>query len=227
MLILLSAVHSTLCSMFRSRAALLEHVALRHQIGVLKGSARKRPKLTAADCLFGFSSRGSSAAGARRWTSSNPRPRSPCWRITGAGWSTLMSRASHGGMEQLREAFPFDQIPRYLLRDRDKIFGDTFREQVKDMNIERSSITVTAGLRGPRDRFHSARVPGSCDRLRGSLLATNPVSLFLLPSPNEAASFVGKGCAGTSADPATGTGTSSSSTPSWWTAPPLRTTCSL
>src|ERR1700688_2002520 len=40
--------------MFRSRAALeLENIALRHQIGVLsKRSARKRPKLTAADRLF-------------------------------------------------------------------------------------------------------------------------------------------------------------------------------
>ena len=53
MLILLSVVFSMLCSMFRSRAALeLEHIALRHQIGVLKRSARKRPKLTAADRLF-------------------------------------------------------------------------------------------------------------------------------------------------------------------------------
>ena len=53
MLILLSALLSTLCSMFRSRAVLeLEHIALRHQIGVLKRSARKRPKLTAADRLF-------------------------------------------------------------------------------------------------------------------------------------------------------------------------------
>ena len=53
MLILLSALVSTLCSMFRCRAALeLEHMALRHQIGVLKRSARKRPKLTAADRLF-------------------------------------------------------------------------------------------------------------------------------------------------------------------------------
>jgi hypothetical protein len=52
MLILLSAVFSTLCSMFRSRAALeLEPIALRHQIGVLKRSARQRPKLTAADRL--------------------------------------------------------------------------------------------------------------------------------------------------------------------------------
>ena len=25
--------------------------------------------------------------------------------------------------QQLREAFPFDQLPRYLLRDRDAIFG--------------------------------------------------------------------------------------------------------
>jgi hypothetical protein len=50
MLLLLSAVFSTLCSTFRSLAALeLEHIALRHQIGVLKRSARKRPKLTAAD----------------------------------------------------------------------------------------------------------------------------------------------------------------------------------
>src|SRR5260370_28254562 len=37
--------------------------------------------------------------------------------------------------QQLREAFPFDQIPRYLLRDRDAIFGDAFREQVRDMGI--------------------------------------------------------------------------------------------
>jgi putative transposase len=49
MLILLS----TLGSLFRSRAALeLENLALRHQIGVLKRSARKRPKLTAADREF-------------------------------------------------------------------------------------------------------------------------------------------------------------------------------
>jgi len=53
MLILLSALLSTLCSMFRSRAVLeLENIALRHQIGVLKRSARKRPKLTPADRLF-------------------------------------------------------------------------------------------------------------------------------------------------------------------------------
>ena len=70
MLILLSALVSTLCSMFRSRAALeLEHMALRHQIGVLKRSGRKRPKLTAADRLFWVFLSRVWATGARRWTS--------------------------------------------------------------------------------------------------------------------------------------------------------------
>ena len=35
--------------------------------------------------------------------------------------------------QQLREAFPFEHLPRYLLRDRDAIFGDEFRRQVRDM----------------------------------------------------------------------------------------------
>ena len=38
--------------------------------------------------------------------------------------------------QQLREAFAFDQLPRYLLRDRDAIFGQTFRDQARDMGIE-------------------------------------------------------------------------------------------
>jgi putative transposase len=38
--------------------------------------------------------------------------------------------------QQLREAFPFDQIPRYLLRDRDRIFGGDFRTDVKVMGLK-------------------------------------------------------------------------------------------
>jgi hypothetical protein len=46
MLIALTKILAPLSSMFRSRAALgLENLALRHQIGVLQRSARKRPKL--------------------------------------------------------------------------------------------------------------------------------------------------------------------------------------
>ena len=35
--------------------------------------------------------------------------------------------------QQLREAFPFEQIPRYLLRDRDRVFGDEFTKEVNAM----------------------------------------------------------------------------------------------
>jgi putative transposase len=37
--------------------------------------------------------------------------------------------------EQLREAFPFDHLPHYLLDDRYTIFGDDFRGQVRAMGI--------------------------------------------------------------------------------------------
>jgi len=42
-----------LSSLFRARAALqLKNLALRHQIGVLQRSVKKRPKLTAADRIL-------------------------------------------------------------------------------------------------------------------------------------------------------------------------------
>ena len=53
MLIFLAAFLPTLFSIFRSRAALeLENLALRHQIGVLQRSVRKRPRLTPLDRLL-------------------------------------------------------------------------------------------------------------------------------------------------------------------------------
>jgi putative transposase len=62
--------------------------------------------------------------------------------------------------QQLREAFPFEQLPRYLLRDRDAIFGPEFREQVRDMGIREVLSTpplpLAESLRGARNWFHSA-----------------------------------------------------------------------
>jgi putative transposase len=53
MIISLTTLLATLSSIFRSRVALaLENLALRHQIGVLQRSARKRPKWTSADRLL-------------------------------------------------------------------------------------------------------------------------------------------------------------------------------
>ncbi|MEO2174349.1 MAG: integrase, partial [bacterium] len=39
-------------------------------------------------------------------------------------------------VQQIVEAFPWDTAPRYLLRDRDKIFGSVFQSRVKSMGIE-------------------------------------------------------------------------------------------
>ena len=38
--------------------------------------------------------------------------------------------------QQLRESFPWETAPRYLLRDRDRIFGQDFVEQVNAMGIK-------------------------------------------------------------------------------------------
>ena len=38
--------------------------------------------------------------------------------------------------QQLREAFPWDTAPRYLLRERDRILGKDFVDQVKAMGIQ-------------------------------------------------------------------------------------------
>jgi transposase InsO family protein len=62
--------------------------------------------------------------------------------------------------QQLREAFPFDQLPRYLLRDRDAIFGMEFREQVRDMGI----CEVLSAPRSPWQRAYVERVIGSIRR---------------------------------------------------------------
>ena len=62
--------------------------------------------------------------------------------------------------QQLREAFPFDQLPRYLLRDRDAIFGDDFQEQGRDMGIRE----VLSRPRSPWQRAYVERVIGSIRR---------------------------------------------------------------
>jgi putative transposase len=57
-------------------------------------------------------------------------------------------------------AFPFAQLPRYLLRDRDAIFGDGFREHVRDLGI----CEVLSAPRSPWQRAYVERVIGSIRR---------------------------------------------------------------
>jgi transposase InsO family protein len=62
--------------------------------------------------------------------------------------------------QQLREAFPFAQLPRYLLRDHDATFGAEFREQVRDMGI----CEVLSAPHSPWQRAYVERVIGSIRR---------------------------------------------------------------
>jgi transposase InsO family protein len=62
--------------------------------------------------------------------------------------------------QQLREAFPWDTAPYYLLRDRDRIFDHAFVDQVKAMGIKQ----VLAALRSPWQRAYVERVIGSIRR---------------------------------------------------------------
>jgi transposase InsO family protein len=62
--------------------------------------------------------------------------------------------------QQLRNAFPADPLPRYLLRDRDGIFGQEFREQVQDMRI----TELLSAPRSPGQRAYVERVIGSIRR---------------------------------------------------------------
>jgi transposase InsO family protein len=62
--------------------------------------------------------------------------------------------------QQLREAFPWDSAPQYLLRDRDRIFGQDFVDQVKAMGVKQ----VLSAPRSPWQRAYVERLIGSLRR---------------------------------------------------------------
>src|SRR5215475_10764858 len=61
---------------------------------------------------------------------------------------------------QILEAFPFETAPKYLLRDRDGVYGEAFRQQVAVMNIHE----VLSAPRSPWQRAYVERVIGSIRR---------------------------------------------------------------
>jgi putative transposase len=78
----------------------------------------------------------------------------------------------------LREAIPFDQRPRYLVRDRDSKYGPTFTRVVaatgiRELRTAYGAPTQNADLRAlPRER--AARVPGPRPRPGGGPPAVRP-----------------------------------------------------
>jgi putative transposase len=51
--------------------------------------------------------------------------------------------------QQIVEAFPYDTVPRYLLRDRDKIYGRVFQNRVNNMGIKEVKIAPRSPWQSP------------------------------------------------------------------------------
>ena len=62
--------------------------------------------------------------------------------------------------QQMVEAFPWDEGPRYVLRDRDSIYGTYFQQRIEHMGIEEVKITP----RSPWQNPYAERVIGSIRR---------------------------------------------------------------
>ncbi len=73
-----------------------------------------------------------------------------CWPRRTAGWTG----------QQMVEAFPEDTAPRYLLRDRDKIYRSDFRERIRGMSLEE----VLSAPASPWQRAYVERLIGSVRR---------------------------------------------------------------
>ena len=63
-------------------------------------------------------------------------------------------------MQQMREAFPWDEAPRYVLRDRDAIYGKDFTAMTRDMEIKE----VLTAPRSPWQNPFAERLVGSIRR---------------------------------------------------------------
>ncbi len=73
-------------------------------------------------------------------------------------FSATTSPSARWTAQQVREAFPYDTGPRYLLRDRDRIFGTDFVRCVGSIGIEEVVTAPASPWQNP-----------DCERLIGSI----------------------------------------------------------
>jgi transposase InsO family protein len=66
-------------------------------------------------------------------------------------------RTAHWTAQQIVDAFPDESAPEFLLRDRDNVYGQTFRQRVKGMGIQE----VLTALRSPWQNPFAERLVGS------------------------------------------------------------------
>src|SRR5438093_2167789 len=133
---------------------------------------------------------------------------------------------AHWTAQQIVDAFPDDSAPSYLLRDRDQVYGQQFRQRLKGMRIEE----VLTAPHSPWQNPFAERLIGSIRRecldhvlvLGESHPAPHPGPLLLLLSPRSHAFRARQGCAGRQARRAPRGGRDRGNSRSRWPASPLR-----
>ena len=100
---------------------------------------------------------------------------------------------------QLLEACGLEEVPSYLVRDRDGIYGHQFSRQAKALGIQE----VVTAPRSPWQNGYAERVIGSIRRdcldhvivLGEATAEASPVRIHRLLQSGSHASFAGEGCA--------------------------------
>ena len=101
---------------------------------------------------------------------------------------------------QLTEAFPWDEAPRYLIRDRDRIYGAVVTRRIARHGHPGQAycagLALAEWLCRTADRIDPARVRGPFHRLGRGASAPHPASLCSLLQRHQNASVIGQRCAG-------------------------------
>jgi hypothetical protein len=83
---------------------------------------------------------------------------------------------------QITEAFPWNEAPRYLIRDRDQVYGAATTRRLRTMGIRDKPIApgspLAERLCRKIDRINPARVRGQYRRAGRDALASSPEILF-------------------------------------------------
>src|SRR2546422_5497888 len=117
---------------------------------------------------------------------------------------------------QLLEACALEERPRYLIRDRDQVYGERFSHQARMLGIQEAVIAP----RSPWENAYAERVIGSirreCCGDRRVAFAENPLGICLVLQRDADTLITGKGRARAAERAATDSGESGRGAPRRW-----------
>jgi len=100
--------------------------------------------------------------------------------------------------QQITEAFPWNEAPRYLIRDQDAIYGAAVTRRLRAMGIRDKPdccrLAVAEWLRGEADRHDTPRMRRPHDRVWGSPPAPDLGRVCRLLQQSAGSSIAGQGC---------------------------------